>query len=179
MSKYRIYRIDNPDPARVGKRRRRSNILVGILSGSLFFIYIAVREVFNINFPMLYPITILIVLAITLYFQLKFKSENRKIITIGDIEFTRTSIIKHIADSVTEFSYESLNSIELTKHIPALNASESKSGFYTYILSLNFKDAHSEKLVVSDKPSEKGIYLSITETVKTLKKISAVEVVLN
>lgn len=179
MSKYRIYRIDNPDPVRVGKRRRRLNILVGILSGSLFFIYLAVREIFNLNFPLSYSITILIVVGITMYFQLKFKSENRKIITIGDIEFTRTSIIKHIADSMTEFSYGSLNSIELTKHIPALKASESKSGFYTYILSLNFKDSHSEKLVVSDKPFEKGIYLSITETVKTLKKISAVEVVLN
>ncbi len=179
MSKYRIYRIDNPDPAMVGKRRRRANILVGILTGSLFILYLVVREVFNINFPWLYPVTILIVLAITMYFQLKFKSENRKITTIGDIEFTRTGIIKHIADSITEFNYVSISSIELTKHIPALNASESKSGFLTYILSLNFKDAHSEKLVVSDKPFEKGIYLSITETVKTLKKISAVEVALN
>jgi hypothetical protein len=66
----------------------------------------------------------------------------------------------------------------LTKHIPAINSAESKSGFLTYILSFNFKDAHIENLVVSDRPLEKRRDLSITETIKTLRKLTSVDIIL-
>jgi hypothetical protein len=96
--------------------------------------------------------------------------------TIGDIEFSKTSIVKHLGDSYTEFNYESIKSIELQKHIPAINATESKSGFSTYILTIDFKDSPKENLVVSDRPLGKFQDLSITDTLKTLKKIISAEV---
>jgi len=178
MSKYRIYRIDHPDPVWIGKRRRRMNVLFSIMSFVFLLIYLFIHEIFNIRFLLLYPFTILIILGFYLYFYRKLKAENQKIVTIGDIEFTRTCVIKHIGDSSTEFNYDSLLNIELTKHIPAINSAESKSGFLTYILSFNFKDAHIENLVVSDRPLEKRRDLSITETIKTLRKLTSVDIIL-
>jgi hypothetical protein len=112
------------------------------------------------------------------YFYRKLKAENQKIMTIGDIEFTRTCIVKHIGDSSTEFKYDSINTIELLRHIPASNAAEGKSGFFSYILTLDFKDSHKESIVVSDRPLGKWRDLSITETVKTIKKITSANVII-
>jgi hypothetical protein len=97
---------------------------------------------------------------------------------IGDIEFTTTGIVKHIGDSSTEYKYDSIETIELLRHIPAINAAESKSGFFSYILTLYFKDSHKESIVVSDRPLGKWRDLSITETVKTLKKITSTNTII-
>lgn len=113
-----------------------------------------------------------------LYFHRKLKAENKNLKPIGDIEFTQAGIYKHIGDSLTGFSYSSIKSIELQRHIPALTSNESKSGFYTYILSLVFADSHKESFVISDKPLGKWRDLSITETIKTLGKIIPTEIIL-
>jgi hypothetical protein len=42
------------------------------------------------------------------YCYRKLKAGNQKIMTIGDIEFTTASIVKHIGDSSTEFKYETI-----------------------------------------------------------------------
>jgi hypothetical protein len=101
----------------------------------------------------------------------KFKVENNKYKTIGNIEFTRKRIIKRIGDTFSENSYDSIESIELQKHIPASLVSESKSGFYTYILSIKFKDSHKDSIIVSDRPLDKMQNISITDTIKALKRI--------
>jgi hypothetical protein len=178
MSKYKIYRIDHYDPIWIGKRRRRINTMYAVMSFVFIVIFLLVHEIFDISFMKLYIITILVIGGFYFYFYRKLKAENQKIITIGDIEFTKTAIIKHIGDSSTEYSYNSIISIELQRHIPALTAAESKSGFYTYILSLVFIDSHKESLVVSDRPLGKWRDLSITETIKTLKKIISADVIL-
>ena len=102
---------------------------------------------------------------------LKLKAENKKYVTIGDIVFTKNSIIKRIGDSLSETSYESIESIELQEHIPAMTVFESKSGFYTYVLSIKFKDSHKDNLIVSDRPIDNKQDLSVTETIKTIKKL--------
>lgn len=111
-----------------------------------------------------------------LYFHFKLKAENKKIVTIGDIEFTRKGIIKHIGDSAIEFDYNSISRISLKKHIPAVSVNDSRSGFFSYILSIEFKDSHIENMVVSDIPSGKFHDLSITHTLKTLKKIAPADI---
>jgi hypothetical protein len=152
--------------------------MIVFLSFVLIVIILLARQLFNISFIILYFAGTLSLGGFSVYFNRKLKAENNKILTIGDIEFTKTGIIKHIGDSSTEFSYNSIKSIELQRHIPALSADEGKSGFYTYILSLIFKDSHVENLVVSDRPLGKWRDLSITETIKTLKKIISTEVIL-
>ncbi len=72
----------------------------------------------------------------------------------------------------------SIESIELQKHIPALKANESKTGYSTYILSILFKDSHKENLIVSGRPIGKFHDLSITDTLKTLKRIISAEVII-
>lgn len=171
MSKYKIYRVDHHDPAWIGKRRRRLNIVfvaLAILSAPLM---IVIRNLFKIGIGETNLILIITLWGIYLLLYLKLKSENKNIKAIGDIEFTRTCIIKHIGDSLTETTYDSIDSVELQKHIPALTIKESKSGFFTYILSIYFKDSRKETLIVSDRPSGKLQDLSITETIKTLKKL--------
>jgi hypothetical protein len=173
MSKYIIYRVDHYDPAAIGKRRRRLNILfavVAILSAPTIII---IHNLFNIGIDEAIWILIILLGIFYMFFHFKLKSENKKFKSIGDIEFTRTSIIKRIGDSFTETSYDYIDSVELQKHIPALTINESKSGFYTYILSLNFKDSHKETLIVSDLPLGRFQDLSITETLKTLKKLNS------
>jgi hypothetical protein len=171
MSKYKIYRVDHHDPAWFGKRRRRLNIVfaaLAILSAPLMII---VHNLLKIGIGGTNLILIIILCGLYLLLYLKLKSENKNIKTIGDIEFTRTCIIKRIGDSLTETTYDSIDSVELQKHIPALTINESKSGFFTYILSIYFKDSRIETLIVSDRPSGKLQDLSITETIKTLKKL--------
>jgi len=80
---------------------------------------------------LVYPVTILAIGSLYYYFNGKLKNENLKIAAVGDIEFTRTSMVKRPGDSSSEFYYNSIKTIELQRHIPALNATESKSVFYT------------------------------------------------
>ena len=171
MSKYKIYRVDHHDPALIGKRRRRLNIVfvaLAILSAPLMII---IHDLCKIGIGETNLIVIITLWGFYLLLYLKLKSENKNIKIIGDIEFTRTCIIKRIGDSLTETTYDSIDSVELQKHIPALTIKESKSGFFTYILSIYFKDSRKETLIVSDRPSDKLLDLSITETIKTLKKL--------
>jgi hypothetical protein len=177
MSKFKIYRIDH-DPIRFGRRRRRMNVFFGIMSFVFIISYLILNQLFNLSFVKSYLVTILVVGGFYYYFYFRLKAGNKKIKAIGDIEFTRTCIVKHIGDSSTEFNYSSIKTIELMRHIPALKVSDSKSGFFTYILTLDFKDDHKENLVVSDKPLEEARDLSITETLKTLKKIISSDVIL-
>jgi len=146
---------------------------VAILSATTIII---IHNLLNIGIDEGIWILMLLLGGFYMFFHFKLKSENKKLKSIGDIEFTRTSIIKRIGDSYTETSYDYIDSVELQKHIPALTINESKSGFYTYILSLNFKDSHKETLIVSDLPSGKWQDISITETIKTLKKLNSTRV---
>jgi len=171
MSKYKIYRVDHHDPAWIGKRRRRLVIVFAALAILSAPLVVIIHNLFNLGISETNLIVIITLWVFYLLLYLKLKSENKNIRTIGDIEFTRTCIIKRIGDSITRTTYDSIDSVELQKHIPALTINESKSGFFTYILSIYFKDSRKETLIVSDRPSGKLQDLSITETIKTLKKL--------
>lgn len=171
MSKFKIFRINHYDPVWVGKRRRRLNLIfaaLAILSAPLMII---IHNLLKIGIGESNLILLISLWGFYLLLYLKLKSENKNIRIIGEIEFTKTGIIKQIGDSLTVINYHSINSVELQKHIPALTFKESKSGFYTYILSIYFKDSHKETFIVSDRPSGTWKNLSITETIKTIKKL--------
>jgi hypothetical protein len=148
------------------------------MSLAFFLVYFIMHFAFNVGFDFAYPLTVVLVVGFYYYFYRKLKAEDEKILTIGNIEFNKTGIVKYLGDSSTDYNYDSIESIELQKHIPALTATESKSGYRTYILSILFKDTHKENLIVSDRPIGKFHDLSITDTLKTLKKIISAEVIL-
>jgi hypothetical protein len=176
MSKYIIYRVDHHDPAWIGKRRRRLGVFFGIALSVTALAVILIPQIFHIGIVVTYLGLIALVAGVTWAYYLRIRWENNKIKAIGEIEFTRESVIKQIGDSGTVISYESISSVDLMRHIPALNASDSKSGYYTYTLTLNFKDLHIENLIVSDRPSGKWEYISIVETLKTLQKLNCVRI---
>jgi hypothetical protein len=117
-------------------------------------------------------------MGVAFYLQYVLSSYNRKLRTIGEIEFTKSAIRKKIGDSLFEFSYRSIRSIELVKHIPAVRISESKTGYFTYLLYISFWDAPREALVVSDLPAGRWRDLSIKETLRTLQKITSIEIII-
>jgi len=107
---------------------------------------------------------------------LKLRSDNSKIKTIGEIEFTQSGINKKLGDSSYSYPFSSIKRLELQKHIPAVTIRESKSGFFSYILGITFTNSSQEFLIVSDKPIDKKENLSISETIKTLKKITPLDI---
>jgi hypothetical protein len=171
MSKYKILRVDHYDPVVVGKRRRRINIMFAVIAMLSAPIIILIHLQFNVGIDETNLMLMILYWGLLFLLFHKFKIENNKYKTIGDIEFTRKRIIKRIGDTFSENSYDSIESIELQKHIPASLVSESKSGFYTYILSIKFKDSHKDSIIVSDRPLDKMQNISITDTLKALKRI--------
>jgi hypothetical protein len=113
---------------------------------------------------------------LTFYLNFKLKSYLKQLKIIGDIEFSRSGIKKRIGDSVVEYEFSTIKRIELQKHIPSISPAESKSGYFSYILKILFINSSSESIVVSDKPSEKKMDVSIVDTMKTLKKFIEPEV---
>jgi hypothetical protein len=114
--------------------------------------------------------TLPLILAFSFYLNSRLKADLKKIETIGELEFTRNCIKKRLGDIYFEYDFQLIKKIELRKHIPGLSPEDNKSGNFSYILKIVFKDSMSELLVVSDRPIEKKQDLSIVETLRTLKK---------
>jgi Ca2+/Na+ antiporter len=171
MSRYKIYQIDHFDPKLIGLRKRRLRVLYAVMF-FVFFFTLQLSVVFlRVNMFLLFILYVILISSFYLYFHFKIKSEQKLIKTIGEIEFTRTIIRKRIADSVTEYDYRLIESIELERHIPSDTVKESKTGYFSYIIKIIFTDSRTEMLVISDKPVNSKYDISIVETMKTLKKI--------
>ena len=171
MSKYKILRVDHYDPIALGKRRRLINIMFAVIAMLSAPTIILMHLEFSVGIDETNLMLMILFWGLLFLLFRKLKIENNKYKTIGDIEFTRKRIIKRIGDTFSENSYDSIESIELQKHIPALIISGSKSGFYTYIISIKFKDSHKDRIIVSDRPLNTMQNLSITDTIKALKRI--------
>lgn len=178
MSKYKIYQVNHYDPELVGKKRRQMGIIFGIASFILLVIYLIVNQLTDNLYFILYPVILILIIGSYIFFFRLIKIKNKQFRTIGNIEFAKTGIRKEIGDSVSEYNYDSIRSIELIKHIPAVKMSESKSGFFTYILSLDFRDDHNERFVVSDQPAGERRNICIIDTIKTLEKIISTKIII-
>ena len=178
MSQFRIYQINHYDPCMVGRKKRRQAILYGAMSTVFITLLQIGLGIFHFKFALLFFVLLPPILGISLYLHLIFKSALKQIKTIGEIEFTRTTIKKRIGDTLVEYEVNSIEKIELQKHIPALSAGISKGGYFSYIIKIIFLDSTSESLVVSDKPVDKRVNLSIVDTMKTLKKFIKPEIII-
>jgi Ca2+/Na+ antiporter len=171
MSRFKIYQIDHFDPQLIGRKKRRLRVLYAVM----FFVFLSsfqlCLQIWNGNEFLLFIIYVPLVSGFYLFFYFKLKTEQNQIKIIGEIEFTRTLIKKRIADSVSEYDYKSIESIELQRHIPSVTVERSKTGYFSYIIKIIFTDSRIEMLVISDKPVDNKFDISIVETMKTLKKI--------
>ncbi|MFN8240275.1 MAG: hypothetical protein U0X39_05920 [Bacteroidales bacterium] len=176
MSKYSIYRIDHPDPALLGRQRRRMNVYFFLTTFLIYCAFLVLHFALNVSFPVSYLPMVLIILTLTFLYYMILRSRNRKMMVIGNIEFSTSGVIKHLGDSSSSYPYETISSIELNRHIPAINAAETKSGYSTHILTIVFNDSSREIMVISDRPVGKYNALGITDTLGTLKKIITTEI---
>jgi hypothetical protein len=93
MSTFRIYQIDHFDPKIVGKKVRRQIILYAVLSpiiGLIFGIFLMALKMSMV----LLLIIFIPLIGFYIYSFHKLGSKVKKMKTIGEIEFTRTSIRK-------------------------------------------------------------------------------------
>jgi hypothetical protein len=178
LSRYSIYQISHYDPQLIGKRKRRIVMFYGFLS-PLFIFFFMMLENLNIDYLLIAGILFPLYLCIYFYLYYKLKAYNKNLKIIGYVEFTRSCLVKHLGDSVSGFDYNMIKSIELNKHIPAVTMLESKSGFFTYTLSIEFTDLHKETLIISDLPEEKNNDLNITETLRALKHLTPSLIMIN
>ncbi len=177
MSQYKIYRVDE-DPVILGKRRKRLNYIFAAGAIVVMFLAILVIALTEIS-----PVKINLMIWVVMYpsaflTYLKLRHDNRQLKNIGSIEFNQSGITKKIGEITSEYNYSFIEALELEKHIPAASPSEGKSGYFTHILSIYFKDLHKENLVVSDRPLGKWRDLSIVETMKTLKRIVPLTIII-
>jgi hypothetical protein len=172
MSRYKIYQIDHYDPKLVGKKKRRLAVLYGALFSISYIIFHICIYIFNIKSFIMFSTLTPLVLGLYVWIYYRLKSDLKRIKTIGDIEFTRTTIKKRIGDSITEYEFRSIEKIQLQKHIPSINAGMGKTGYFSYILTIIFKNSASESLIISERPVGNSHNLSIGNTLNTLKKIT-------
>jgi hypothetical protein len=179
MSQFRIYQVNHFDPKYLGIKMRRIVVYSAIISPIFVFVFALCLKIFKINVTLLYTIWAPAIICFYLFLNFLLKSNLKNIKTIGEIEFTRTSIKKRIGDSFTVYEFCSIKKIDLDKHFPTVSISSSYSDNFTYILKIIFINSTSESLVVSDKPIDSKLKISIVETMKTLKKISPIEITIN
>lgn len=175
MSSFRIYQIDHFDPKIVGQHVRRQIIFYAALSPILVLIFAVFLMALKMRMELLLVIFIPI-LGFYLYYFTKLGSKIKRIKSIGEIEFTRTSIRKRIGDSTTEYKFQQVKEFELQKHLPTVGISGNLSENFTYILKIIFLDSSSESIVVSSLPTDTRLNITIVETMKTLKQIIEPEI---
>ena len=176
MSIYRIFRVNHYNPELAGKRKRTLFYFHSVMIPAFILVFLLCHFTFSLSFGIIFGVLVPFIFLSYLILHLILRAGNRHLEAIGEIEFTTTGIRKKIGDSSEEFFYENIRTINLKKHFPAVTFFESKSGYFTYTLSILFIGGHTETYVLSDLPEGRFREISITETLTTLKKMLIVEV---
>lgn len=177
MSRFRILRIDHFDPESIGKKTRFIYTIYGIIP-TLFILSFNLGHYGGLSYTIRLIISIPILALIYIFLLKKMRSTINNLETIGEIEITQSCLKKRIGDSVSEYNYHLIKELRLVRHIPATRIRESKSRYFSYILKIVFHNKPEESLVVSDRSIDLNQKISITETMKTLKKIVPFDVII-
>jgi hypothetical protein len=177
MSSFRILRIDHYDPVSVGKKNRFLYTIYGIVP-TLFVLSFNLGQYGTMSFGIRLMISIPFLGLIYFLLLKKMRATIDNIKPIGEIEITQSGLKKRIGDSISEYSFQSIKELKLIKHIPATRIRESKSRYFSYILKIVFHNKQEESIVVSDRSVDHNQKISITDTIKTLKKIVPFEVLI-
>jgi hypothetical protein len=177
MSKFRILRIDHFDPVSVGKKTRFLYAVYGIIP-TLFILSVNLGHYGTMNYSLMLIISVPVLLLIYYFLLKRLRAATDNLKTIGELEITQSGFRKRIGDSVSEYSFQMIREVRLVRHIPATRVRDSKSGFFSYIIKFVFNDGHEESVVVSDRSVDHDHKISISDTMKTLKKIVPFEVII-
>ncbi len=101
---------------------------------------------------------------------------SRSLQRIGTIEFTKTNVKKMIGDLSSSLTYNDLHRIELEDYFRDVSLSCNKSNTLTKSITIVHKDLTEETFIVSDKSIDFGQKISIADSLKTLKKISEIDI---
>jgi hypothetical protein len=173
MSKFRIYQCKTSDPA---KPARRSRILIGSYLVLYMMIMIGLSSKLIVRksdfLGITLAVTLLTVMVFTLIFIIVMRKRTREIRQIGTLEFTRTMIKKEIGDLTGEYPFDTINKIEVERHIRAFTVFQSTTGYITYIIRIIKNDMTEEMFIVSDRSVGPGKKITLSDTINTLKKIT-------
>jgi hypothetical protein len=159
----------------VGKKNRLLYTIYGLIP-TLFVLSFNLGQYGTMSFGLRLLISLPVLALIYFFLLKKMRSTINNLKTIGEIEITQSGLKKRIGDSLTEYNFQLIKELTLTKHLPATRIRESKSRYFSYILKIVFHDKPEESFVVSDRSVDHNQKISITETMRTLKKIVPFEV---
>jgi hypothetical protein len=175
MSRFRIHRIDHYDPIRVG-RKYRIIYAVCVLLPLIFMNVIQLMMNLDLNTNEIFLACLPVIVMVYFILLKKVRANAKDMKQIGEIEITQSCLRKWIGDSMTEYSFQFIKELRLTKHLPSTSVKESKGSYFSYILKIILTDSTQESLIVSDRSIDHNNKISLAETMRTLKKIVHFEV---
>jgi len=177
MSRFRIHRIDHYDPVKAG-RKYRIIYAICVLIPFIFLNAFQFLMGLNLNFNTIFLASLPVIIMVYFILLKKVRSNTKNMKQIGEIEITQSCLRKWIGDSVTEYNFQLLKELRLTKHLPSTSIKESKGRYFSYILKIVLIDSNEESLIVSDRSVDHNHKMSLADTMGTLKKIVHFDVIL-
>jgi hypothetical protein len=177
MSRFRIHRIDHYDPVKVG-RKYRIIYSICVLTPIAFMNLVQLFMNLDLNINAISLACLPVIIMVYFILLKKVRSNAKGMKQIGEIEITQSCLRKWIGDSVTEYSFQLIKELRLTKHLPSTSIKESKGRYFSYILKISLIDSTEESFIVSDRSVDHNHKMSLADTMGTLKKIVHFDVIL-
>ena len=179
MSKYRIYRANVSDPKQTGKKNKwlfsAYIVLIFLLFQIPNYTQLLNHKKFSwVGYILFYGIIIIIIVLI---FR-KLRHMSNSLEKIGIIELTRNNIKKEIGDLKTIYKYDEILKIELEVYIRDVTISWNKTSTLTHLLKITHMDFTADNLIVSDKSIDFKQKISIGDSLKTLKAIKGLNILI-
>jgi hypothetical protein len=180
MSKFKIYRTISPDPGKTGRKNRLLYIVYTVAFSLLFLTINFYYKFEEKHFPLISYFSILILLIIiTVFVFYRMKKQVRDLKPIGTIEFTKTSVKKVIGDLETSCTYDSILEIEAGKYLREMTVSVVKNGPSIYIIKIINKDNTQASFIVSNRSTDFRQKIGIIETLKAVRSLTGLKMILN
>lgn len=172
---YKIYKTDNANPGRYGKRMR---ILysVMVLIPMFGLAVLSFADKFTRTDGSWFAIAgLVIMVSIAVYYFLKTWIKPME--EIGYIKFTKNSIEKSIGGISEVFLYQDIENLRIEKYMQSIIPGDSWKKYSKYVLAISV-NGRDISMIVGDK-SASHRKVSILDSVKYLgnKKIANIEVV--
>ena len=97
---------------------------------------------------------------------------------IGILEFTKTNIKKEIGDLKSSYKYNDILKMELEVYIRDVTISWNKKSSLTRLLKIIHKDSTEDTFIVSDKSLDFKQKICIVDSLKTLKAIAGLDILI-
>jgi len=177
MSRFRILRVNNTDPEKIGKNNRFLYAIYLVLP-SLFLLSFNFGHFWGLSSTMKFLISTPFLAVIYFIILKKMRSTIDNLKSIGELEITQSCIKRRLGDIITEYHFQSIKEIKLIKHIPATRLRDSKSRYFSYILKIAFRNKPEVSFVVADRSVDHNHGISLADTMRTLKKIVHFDVII-